>query len=130
MTLQGHCEHCGTLHIGCPDCGIVFGVTEGELEEVLKCPGSCGRIYILTYGGRESTHVDIEIHDQLDIALLAAASNNARKYVTEKTVRRIIDTTRWKYFTEESPTLGLTESELMEWQKDGQRLAITSEDKL
>ena len=45
ITRFGWCEHCGTLHLLCPDCGFVFGITEAEYDEPLRCGGGCGRVY-------------------------------------------------------------------------------------
>jgi hypothetical protein len=127
MTRFGWCEYCNTLHLLCPDCGFVFGITEAEYEVPLRCSGSCGRVYKVTVS--EPMSVEVESHDQLDNLLLTAASNNTTKRITTERVQKIIQKTKWQYFDmEDNPTINLTESdELMEWLGDrGTHLKITA----
>jgi hypothetical protein len=121
-TTLGTCGYCNTLHVLCPDCGMVFPVNEYDEGRPLKCPG-CERIYRVDRDtiGQSS----VEVRDQLDVELMKAAYENQSKQITSGRARKIIEKTKWQYH--EEPIINLTESGLMEWIDDGELLRLTED---
>jgi DNA-directed RNA polymerase subunit M/transcription elongation factor TFIIS len=122
-TVLGSCQLCDVAHVLCPDCGTVFHIHEYDEERSLKCPG-CERIYSLNHNSVGERQIDV-VADELDILILRVAYENASKQITRGKVQKIINRTKWQYFTEESPLINLTESEYVEWTENGNHLRIT-----
>ena len=123
MTAIGYCRNCRLLHAHCPECGTAFGVTEAEYGLPLKCPGTCGRIYKID----PNAMLPVLTHDRLDIMLLQAAFGNATKVIARGKVESMVNRTKWQYFTEEAPTIALTESEVMVWTAGGLKITPAGE---
>ncbi len=121
--LQGTCFHCGTLHVRCPDCLAVFAIPEPD-GIPLACSEDCGAVCVAAYDAREDA-MEVRFYDMLDTRLLRAAHRKSNRRLTARQVTQAIESTRWQYWTVTSPTIGLTEEGLMEWENDN--LCLTSE---
>lgn len=114
------CISCGTLHIRCRDCFAVFAIPEAD-GTPLACPTECGAVYLASYDAKEGG-LDVESYDMLDTRLLKAAHRKRNRCLTMRQVDRIVESTRWQYWTVDSPTINLTEEGLMEGENGGLRL--------
>jgi len=115
--VEGHCDWCNGLHFRCPECGIVFAVTEAEYDKVIKCPYECGSIFF-----PESLEVIIA----LDAMLLTAAYHKPTKRLTPWEIDKIVERTRWQHWGEASPMIGVTEFDYMKY-GDDDNLYLTDE---
>jgi len=121
--LEGTCIRCGTLHVRCRDCFVVFAIPDPD-GTPLACPGECGAVCVADYDGREDATM-VRFYDVLDTRLLRAAHRKSNRRLTARQVNQVVRSTRWQYWTVASPTIGLTEESLMEWENDN--LCLTSE---
>lgn len=121
--LEGTCNYCGTLHVRCRDCLVVFAIPDPD-GTPLACPGECGAVCVAAYDAHEDA-MNVSFYDMLDTRLLRAAHRKSNRRLTARQVNQIIQSTRWQYWTVASPTIGLTEEGLMEWENDN--LCLTSE---
>jgi len=115
--VEGYCDWCNGLHFRCPECGIVFAVTEAEYDKVIKCPYECGSIFFPE---------NLEVIIALDAMLLTAAYYKPTKRLTPREIDKIVKRTRWQHWGEASPTIGVTEFDYMQY-GDDDNLYLTNE---
>lgn len=121
-TVLGNCQVCNTLHVLCPDCGMVFFVHEVDEGKLLKCCG-CERIYRV--GRNEHGQEYGEVREELDVLLMREAYENQSKQITKGKAEKIIGATKWQHA--KNPTDNLVTAGLMEWTGDGDFLQLTEE---
>ncbi|NQU25650.1 MAG: hypothetical protein HQ567_30555 [Candidatus Nealsonbacteria bacterium] len=122
QAVLGSCQYCDVLHVLCPDCGAVFVVHEFDEGKPLKCPG-CDRIY---RAGRDEIHEPwVEVRDELDVMLMAAAHANQSKRISKGKAEKIIGRTKWQHAA--GPTRNITASGLMQWTASGEFLCLTED---
>jgi hypothetical protein len=124
---EGHCNRCNTLHVRCPECHEVFGISEDEYGKPLGCPYDCGSAFYVELLREDHEIVPkLRVFDMLECALLSAAYAKPTKRITRREYSDIVAKTRWQYWEEGRPEICLTEDALMEWGGDD-CLHITSD---
>lgn len=125
--VEGRCDWCNGLHVRCPECGIVFAISEAEYDTPIKCPYDCGTVFFAGAAHtKDSTHGDLKLLIALDATLLTSAYSKSTKRLTPGEVERIVQRTRWQHWGEGSATMGVTEFGYMEY-KDDDNLYLTTE---
>lgn len=125
--VEGYCDWCNGLHARCPECGIVFAVSETEYDKTIKCPYECGTIFFVESAHtKDAPSAALEVFIALDATLLTAAYSKSTKRLTPGEVERIVERTRWQHWGEGSVTMGVTEFDYMEY-KDDDNLYLTAE---
>lgn len=76
----GRCERCDCLHVGCQECGEVFGIHETEYNRAFWCPGTCGGVHVVEVQRVEKDHYSREIHyfDRFEVTVLRGLHRRAR----------------------------------------------------
>lgn len=120
----GYCQRCNTIHVACPDCGVMFGIAEFEEGKSLECPGDCGRVFLVARDF-ETGEAHVSSRDWLDVTILRKAFTKSTRRLTKREVDQLVRQSKWQYFTEAPATIGLTEEELMEWDDEGQLFKLT-----
>ena len=108
----------------CPDCGSVTGFMEADEDECIECSGGCDRVYLLRFDQRRAVY-HLETFDHFDRAILEAAMNH-EGWLSETQYRKIVNRSKWRYFTEGcSPTELLEGEGWVEWEEiDDERLRL------
>jgi len=124
--VEGYCDWCGGLHIGCPECYEVFAISEVEYDQAIKCPSDCGAIFFVESPRAKDESQNLEIFLALDAMLLTAAYSKSTKRLTPNEVQKLVRRTRWQHWGEAPATIGVTESGYMEYGEDN-NLYLTAE---
>lgn len=124
---HAYCDHCGQLHLRCPDCRTVVAIND-QFNVGIKCGSECGTVFLVP-ADRKGIEGKVEVYDRLDCLLMEKASNKTNKRLTRNEVSRIIAKTKWEHWEVADPTIDLTEKGLMDWRdgylylsKDGQKV--------
>jgi len=117
--LKGFCYRCSSLHVRCPDCLEIMGIEEGQHGVGVQCGGGCGAVFVVTMYDPHDPVEDVTVYDALNASLLTTAYAKSTRRLTSKEVDRLVARTRWQHWAVASPTIGLTEEGLMQWEEDG-----------
>ena len=71
--ITGNCNWCNTLHIICPKCGGITGISEHNYDEKIECEGGCGSLFCV------DTSNDYEYIGEYDIVM---KDNRVKKCVS------------------------------------------------
>jgi hypothetical protein len=127
--VEGYCDWCGGLHVRCPDCYEIFGISEAEYDQAIKCPSDCGAIFFArSRRGKDEPPATLESFPRLDAMLLTVAYHKSTKRLTPNEVKKLVRMTRWQHWGEAPATIGVTESGYMEYGRDD-NLYLTAEGK-
>lgn len=124
--LAGSCNQCGGLHVRCPECYEVFGISEVEYDQAVKCPSDCGAVFSVESPREKDESENLQIFLALDVMLLTAAYSKSTKRLTPNEVQKLVRRTRWQHWGEAPATIGVTESGCMEYGEDN-NLYLTAE---
>ncbi len=125
--MTGQCQKCGTFFAHCFDCGVNTGFYESDYDEGILCTGKCGRIYIAGYDNTEYFYVDSQSFDSLEVNVLRACFA-AKQGLSEKKVHKIIDRTKWRFWTVGNPLIRLHEENLVKQTSAGLKTSSEGKD--
>jgi len=116
----GQCQTCGTHFSLCFDCWEKTGFLEGDYDKGIECSGGCGAVFIASYVYDDDAIGDIRIKsfNSLEVEILKACYKS-RRGLTDKRVSKIIDGTKWKYWTVGDPLIFIREEGLLELTSSG-----------
>jgi hypothetical protein len=79
----------------CPDCGEVTGILENDYDNCVECAGLCGRVYIVEYDLRDSSHDVFSISGVEKDILESTYYNN--RILSGKKVKEILSQSKWQF---------------------------------
>ena len=98
-----------------------FVLQMSQYGKGVSCPNEC-RVFLVS---SEEIGESIRSWDELDVALMTGAYSTSRRRLSKTSVNKLVKKTKGQHWGLDSPTIGLTESDLMKWEKE--HLVLTDE---